>query len=140
MRTLSQVRVPAKLEHLERLLEVVSSSARHAGIADSRIREIEVAAEEALVNVFHYAYSGDQGDVEVTCKVTGKEEFIVEIADSGRPFDPTTREEPDTAADIAHRKVGGLGILLTKKLMNDMKYRRESEKNVLSLVVLKESG
>ena len=140
MSILSQIRVPAKLEHLEQLLEAVTSSARQAGIADSRIREIEVAAEEALVNVFHYAYSGNQGDVEVVCKATGKEEFIVEIADSGRPFDPTTKREPDTAADIAHRKVGGLGILLIKRLMNDMKYRRESEKNVLSLVVLKGSG
>ena len=59
------------------------------------------------------------------------ERLIIEIVDSGVPFDPLSFEEPDMTHDISKREVGGLGIFLMKKLMDDVQYIRKGEKNIL---------
>jgi serine/threonine-protein kinase RsbW len=135
MDTLSRVAVPARLENLESLIDHISGRAQEAGFDPKRISEIQIAAEEALVNVIHYAYESEPGDVEVACGPAGNGRFIIKITDSGAPFDPLSVAEPDTCADVSERKIGGLGILLIKKLMDEVEYRREEGKNILTLVV-----
>jgi serine/threonine-protein kinase RsbW len=136
METLSQAVVPAKLENLEALVAHIAGSAEEAGFDPKRISEMQIAAEEALVNVMNYAYGSEAGDVRVVCGPTGDNRFIIEIADSGTPFDPLSVAEPDTSADVSERRIGGLGILLIRKLMDEVRYRREDGKNVLPLVVI----
>jgi anti-sigma regulatory factor (Ser/Thr protein kinase) len=137
MRILSRIKLPAKLENLERLIEFVSASANEQGIDRKRIVEIEISTEEALVNIFNYAYQNTDGDVSVVCKSDDNDKFIIEIEDSGIPFDLLSLKEPDTNLDISERKIGGLGIFLIRKLMDDIQYRREDDRNVLTLVVSK---
>jgi anti-sigma regulatory factor (Ser/Thr protein kinase) len=140
MQLLSNIKLPAKIEYLRKLMSSVSHCAREQGFNQKRISEIELAAEEALVNIFNYAYPGNEGDVEVICKLDPQDRLIIEILDSGVPFDMLSLGEPDTTADISERKVGGLGIFLIRKLMDDVQYQHEGTKNVLSLIVNKSKG
>ncbi len=133
MSILARISLPAQLENLEQFTEVVSSCASSAGLEEKRITEIQLAVEEALVNVFNYAYGDKSGQVELTC-ITEDGDFIVEIIDSGLPFDPLSLGEPDVTEGIGERKIGGLGVLLIRKLMDDVRYRRVEDTNVFDLV------
>ncbi|MBP6940838.1 MAG: ATP-binding protein [Syntrophorhabdaceae bacterium] len=135
MEVLSTIRVPAKLDHLHALIDMVSNCAKEQGLGEKRINEIEIAAEEALVNIFHYAYQGQEGDVEISCRVERGRTFIIEIIDSGMPFDPFSVSEPDTTLDVAERQIGGIGVFLIKKLMDEVTYQRDNNKNILKLAV-----
>lgn len=135
MAALSKIRVSAKLEHLHTLIDIVSNCAKEQGLSGKRINEIEIATEEALVNIFRYAYQGQEGDVEISCRTEDGGTFIIQIIDSGMAFNPLSLSEPDTTLDIGDRQIGGVGVLLIRKLMDDVIYRRDGDKNILELVV-----
>jgi len=133
---MSSLRLPAKLENLEKLIRSISVCAREKGCGGKRLQEIELASEEALVNIISHAYAGeDSGDVEVTCRAESDTAWIIEIRDWGIPFDATSYSEPDLHAPITDRKIGGLGIFLIRKLVDEIKYRREEDRNVLTLIL-----
>jgi anti-sigma regulatory factor (Ser/Thr protein kinase) len=64
--------------------------------------------------------------------------LIIEISDSGIPFDITKKADPDINASTEVREIGGLGIFLIKKMMDEVRYRREEGRNILDLIVTKE--
>jgi len=133
---MTTIRLPAKLENLEPIMAVVSGFLNANGMAGDRIPEIELATEEALVNIFNYAYTGrEPGDVEVRCQAEGEGRLIVEFRDSGSPFDVTALADPDLDAPLPERKVGGLGIFLIRKMVDEVLYRREEGHNVLTFVL-----
>jgi anti-sigma regulatory factor (Ser/Thr protein kinase) len=115
----------------------VSDNARQQGFDQKRIKEIELATEEAIANILNYAYRDAIGDIEITCKTKNNEKFIIEIVDSGIPFNPLSVDDPDIRADLSEREVGGLGVFLMRKLMDDVHYRRDENKNILTLIVSK---
>ena len=135
MPVLSKIALPAKLENLPAFLTVVSRSARAQGLSENKIKAIELASEEVLVNIFHYAFREKEGDVEIICQTDRKERLMIEIMDTGIPFDPLSKEEPDLTQDITTRKIGGLGIHIVKAFMDQVHYRREDDKNILTLVI-----
>lgn len=137
MPTLSQIVLPGKLESLQGFLTLVSRSARKQGFSDKRIGEVELAAEEALVNIFHYAYPEGTGEVKIIFRTEGADRVLLEITDTGIPFNPLTRADPDTASNLEERKVGGLGAHFIKTFMDEAHYRRDQGKNILTLVVYK---
>lgn len=140
MKILRQKIIPARLEYLQKSLDLVSSCARDQGFNKKKVLEIELAAEEALVNIFTYAYKGKEGNVEIACKLDNldNEKFIIEIADSGEPCNVLSIADPDIRADISERQPGGLGVFLMKNLMDDVQYAYEGNKNILRLIILKE--
>jgi len=130
---MSSLRLPAKLENLDKLIRFISACAGEKGCGEKRLHEIELASEEALVNIISYAYAGkDSGDVEVTCRAESDTAWIIEITDWGIPFDATSYADPDLDAPITDRKIGGLGIFLIRKMVDEIKYRREEDRNVLT--------
>ena len=137
MRLLLALTQPAKLESLEGLIRSISDCARAQGFDKKRISEIELATEEALVNIFKYSYPGKPGEVEIICKLD-ENRFIIEIIDFGIPFDVTSWPDPDITADRDERKIGGLGVFLIKKMVDEVRYRRENNRNILDLIVKKE--
>jgi serine/threonine-protein kinase RsbW len=106
------ITLPAKLDSLYDSMSFVSSCARDLGFSNERISEIELAMEEVLVNIFKYAYKDCSldGDIEITCTLADAQSFVIEIADSGVPFDIFSAREPDVTAGIDERQIGGLGI------------------------------
>lgn len=131
------ITLPAKLDSLYDFMDFVSSCARKQGFSNKRISEIELALEEILVNIIKYAYKDCvlDGDIEITCKLADAKSFAIEIVDSGMPFDIFSVREPDVNADIDERQIGGLGILFVKRLMDDVRYRREEGRNKLTLII-----
>jgi serine/threonine-protein kinase RsbW len=131
------ITLPAKLDSLYESMSFVSSCAMDLGFSNERISEIELALEEVLVNIFKYAYKDCSldGDIEITCTLADAQSFVIEIADSGVPFDIFSAREPDVTAGIDERQIGGLGIFFVKRLMDDVQYRREGGRNTLTLVI-----
>ncbi len=136
MKTLLRIKLPAQLGNLERLVKSVSDCAEAQGFDGKKVNEIELATEEAIVNICNYAYPKDPGEVEIGCMLEDGR-FVIEIRDCGIPFDMTSFSAPDITADVIERKIGGLGIFLIKRVMDEVRYRRENNQNILDLVVLK---
>lgn len=125
----------ATIDNLDELIQFVDDCAHGFVASDKRKLEIRLAVEEALMNIISHAYPEGAGDVEVTCGPDEDGRMVVEISDSGIPFDPHSRTNPDVSSDIEDREIGGLGILLIRKYIKDVRYRRDSDKNVLTLVI-----
>src|SRR4030042_4809773 len=109
MKVLLSLHLPARIENLGRFKESVAECARAQGFDQKRIYGIELAVEEILVNIFNYAYPETPGDVEINCKLENGR-LIIEIIDSGIPFDMTSLTDPDLTADVEERKIGGLWV------------------------------
>ena len=99
---------------------------------------VNLALEEAVSNVMLYAYPGrNDGKVFVEfakAKDEQGEKLIFTISDSGIPFDPTAKPEADITLSAEERAIGGLGIHLVRKLMDEIRYERQDGKNILTLV------
>ena len=119
-------------------MEAIDAFARKNGFSEKKVTEIELALEEALVNIFSYAYPESEGDAELRMDIKDSGDMVMVLIDEGMAFDMLTLDEPDTTMEISERQVGGLGIFLIRKLMDQVKYRRENDRNILALVVKKE--
>jgi len=125
--------LPAKLENLEKMFSFVREGAGRQGFIEEHVGKVQLACEEAIVNVINYAYPGGSGDVEITYdNKDGCLEIV--IADSGVEFNPLTLPEPDILSPVQDRKIGGLGIFMIKKIMDDVRYAREGGRNILTMV------
>lgn len=95
-------------------------------------QQLELALEEAFVNIARYAYPDTEGDVQISLSATAREMIII-LEDGGIPFNPLEREAPDITAPGEKRKVGGLGILMIKKNVDTLDYRYENNRNILTI-------
>lgn len=132
------LKLPAVLENLNTFVGFAHSGAASFGLNNKKITAIELALEEALVNIFNYAYPEGGGLVEVRFGPRNEKKFVVEIVDEGMPFDPLSCSDPDVTQGVEEREIGGLGILLIKEMADHVEYRRENTMNVLTFLVSKE--
>jgi len=132
---LPHIVVPAHLPSLQKSIAFVSSFAKAAGFELKRTREIELCVEEVLVNIFHYAYPGKGGQVTIACGRGDDGTLVIRIQDEGIPFNILSVSDPDITADIDERQIGGLGIYFVRQLMDGVEYRREANRNILTLSV-----
>ncbi len=97
--------------------------------------QVELAVEEIFVNIASYAYPSQNGDVTVTADVSGAEKktLTVVFRDSGIPFDPLAKEDPDITLPTVQRSIGGLGLFLVKDVMDDVTYRYADGYNILTI-------
>jgi serine/threonine-protein kinase RsbW len=127
------IKFPAQIENLYNILHFIKRCAHDQGLPKERIKEIELAAEEALVNIFNYAYPGEKGDVEVHCRVDDPGTLICDIIDAGIPFNILSQADPDLSGNILERDIGGLGVFLIKKMADSVDYERKEDRNILTL-------
>ena len=132
---MSSMQLPARIENMELLVRSFQTMPENVGFSGKRVKEIELATEEALVNIIDYAYPDDQGDIKVTCGRHPCGSFTIEIEDTGIAFDMLSLKDPDISAGISDREIGGLGVFLIRKLMDEVHYHRENGKNILHLRV-----
>lgn len=123
---------PAKDEYLAEALGFVEGKLEEAGCPMREQMQIAVCVEETFVNVAHYAYRGTEGTVKIGLGIENGLVTIV-FTDSGIPFDPLAKEDPDITLSADDRKIGGLGIFMVKKSMTDVRYVRENDKNVFTM-------
>jgi anti-sigma regulatory factor (Ser/Thr protein kinase) len=125
--------LPAVMESLGPFRLHVLAKVEEKHLAPAVCAKIELVLEEALTNIIHYAYPGEAGNMEVRCRVEPEQVFHLEILDWGGPFDPLARDAPDIDSDPEARKVGGLGIMLLRGMVDEIHYRREANKNILTI-------
>ena len=113
--------------------EFVEQVAEQLGYNMTDSMNMNLALEEAVVNVMNYAYpTGLEGDVTVEAKAN-TEQLTFTITDSGQPFDPTVRGEVDITLPAEERAIGGLGIHLIRRYMDSINYERHEGHNILTL-------
>ncbi len=91
-----------------------------------------VALEELFVNVAHYAYPDSKGTVKIGIDTSG-DSIVVQLTDSGIPFNPVAMPDPDITESAEERKIGGLGIYMVKKSMDSMTYEYKDNQNILTI-------
>ena len=137
---LCSIELPATLESLSGFIHEITRCAREAGFGEHKAGVIELAVEEAIVNIIKYSYTADKGTISATCGEDSEGGFNIKIVDSGPPFNPLMKDTPDTEASIEDRAVGGLGIFFIKKMADSVDYRREDNKNILTITIYKKNG
>ena len=128
------VQFTAKFEYLDDIREFVGAIAREGGFGDKDVYNIQLATDEAASNIIEHAYEKiSDGVLELSCGVKNDQITIV-LTDRGESFDPSEIPLPDLKADLANRKIGGLGIFLMRKLMDEVHYETKADKsNVLTM-------
>ena len=97
--------------------------------------QLAIAAEEIFVNIAHYAYAPGTGEAAVRVEVSDDPPAAaVTFIDRGVPFDPLAKPDPDVSLSAEERGIGGLGIYMTKKSMDDMRYEYKDGQNILTLI------
>lgn len=126
---------PAKFEFLDEIREFVGTIARENGFGDKDVYNIQLATDEAASNIIEHAYEAvTDGVLDLSCGMKA-EGLMVVLVDHGQPFDPSDVPLPDLQADLADRKIGGLGIFLMRKLMDEVHYQSNPDKsNVLTMI------
>ena len=90
--------------------------------------------EEIFINIASYAYAPDKGRATVRVEVSGEPVSVtITFIDHGIPYDPLSRQDPDVTKSAEDREIGGLGIFLTRKIMDDLSYEYRDGKNILTL-------
>jgi serine/threonine-protein kinase RsbW len=129
------LQMAARTGNLDRLVRTAGKHAASLGLSRERVSEVELAVEEVMANVCMYAYPEAEGDLTVSYFIgSGPAKLVVEIADSGLPFNILTAPEPDLASDLDQRKVGGLGAYLVRTIADEAEYERAEGKNIVRLV------
>ena len=126
--------LPNDVQAVPQLAEFVDMVCEAVGFDMATAMQLNLAIEEAVVNVMNYAYpAGTTGTVNIDAKAS--EEWLkFIISDSGAPFDPTAKAEVDTTLSAEDRGIGGLGIHLIRQIMDSINYERTDERNVLTLI------
>lgn len=121
-------------EEVPALVDFIADQAALAGLPESRLAHLRIAVEEIALNICNHAYAGEAGKLEIGVHGDA-ERFVTELSDEGPPFDPSAAPEPDVNATVRGRPIGGLGVLLVNRLMDEFTYRRDGDRNVVTLVV-----
>jgi serine/threonine-protein kinase RsbW len=126
---------PTKYEALDAMRQFVCQAADDVGMNESDSYKVQLAVDEACSNIIEHACGGECGDeIEITCSAAS-DRLTIMIRDHGEPFDPDSAPAPDLEADLENRPIGGLGIYLMKRLMDDVRYEvLGGAGNVLTLV------
>lgn len=129
-----EMTIEAELSNLDEVLAFVDAHLEEAGCGMKEQMQLDVAVEEIYVNIAHYAYVPQTGTAKISVDIdTDKRQIVVEFRDSGVEFDPLAKPDPDTTLSAEERQIGGLGIYMVKKSMDDVTYSRENGENILTL-------
>ncbi len=131
---MNELTVNATLENIETVTKFVDEQLEELDCPLKAQMQIDVAIDELFGNIAHYAYSPDVGPATVKVGVE-KDPMAVVITfiDNGVPYDPLAAADPDTTLSAEDREIGGLGIFLVKKTMDDVVYEYKNGQNILTI-------
>ena len=123
---------PADINELASVTVFLEEELDKAEASPKLMVTFAVALEELFVNVAHYAYPDSKGTVKIGIDTSG-DSIVVQLTDSGIPFDPVAMPDPDITESAEERKIGGLGIYMVKKSMDSMTYEYKDNQNILTI-------
>lgn len=132
---MKELTVKADDKNLEQVLAFIDEILEAHECPPKTQMQIDVAVEELFVNIAHYAYSPDTGPATLRVE-TQKEPLsvIITFIDGGTPYNPLAKPDPDVTLSAEERGVGGLGIYIVKKSMDNVLYEYKDGKNILTII------
>ncbi len=128
------LKLPANMEHLEEVLSMIRTMLEDADAGMKSSLAVEVVVEEIVTNIASYAYPDEEGKMEIDCLLEPSlSTIVIHFTDWGIAYNPIERENPDINAPLEERGIGGLGIYMTKKMMDQVTYERIDGKNRLTI-------
>ena len=131
---MDELEIEAKVENLDEVLAFVDERLENAGCPMRTQTQIDIAVEEIFVNIASYAYQPGTGNARIGVLVSEDPLAVtIRFIDSGMPYDPLAKEDPDVTLPVEERPIGGLGIYMVKKSMDSVTYSRRDNMNELIL-------
>lgn len=131
---MSELTLEAKVENLDEVLAFVDKILEELDCPPKAQMQIDVSVEELFVNIANYAYAPGTGSA--TIRVTKQNDPIgvaITFIDSGVPYNPLAKKDPDITLSAEERQIGGLGIYMAKKSMNSIEYEYTDGQNILTI-------
>ena len=128
------LKVETKQDELDRVSTAIEDFGLQADWPMDLVFKVNLALEEVVINVMNYGHDDGLHEIEISL-FSDENALTIEIVDDGRPFDPLhDAPRPNVTGELEDRNIGGLGIHLVRKIMDDVRYRREQGKNHLTMV------
>lgn len=131
---MKEMTIAATVENIVTVTDFVNEQLEALDCPMKAQMQIDIAIDELFGNIAHYAYSPDVGNVTVRIEVAAEPlAVIITFIDGGVPYDPLTTADPDITLSAEERQIGGLGIYMVKKAMDEITYEYKDGKNILSI-------
>ena len=130
---MKQIKVKADTAELDNVLSFADTILEELGCSVKAQMQIDIAIEEIFVNIAHYAYPEAEGEAVISVDSGEGPSVTITFEDEGIPYDPLKNEDPDITLSADDRPIGGLGIFMVKKSMDEVSYEYKDGKNRLTI-------
>lgn len=131
---MKELTINATVENIETVTAFVDEQLEEMGCPMKAQMQIDIAIDELFSNIAHYAYNPEVGPATVRVEVTQDPmAVVVTFIDKGKQYDPLAKEDPDVTLSAEERDIGGLGIYIVKKSMDDISYEYRDGQNILRI-------
>lgn len=131
---MEEIKVEAELAQLDKVIQFINTKLAENSCVMKEQMQIDVAVEEIYVNIARYAYPDKNGTCVIQFSFDCETGIaVIRFIDSGIPYNPLARKEPDTTLSAEERSIGGLGIFMVKKTMDSMAYEYKDGCNILTM-------
>ena len=131
---MKELTIAATVENIETVTDFVNEQLEALDCPMKAQMQIDIAIDELFGNIAYYAYNPDVGEATVRVEVTEDPlAVVITFIDNGVPYDPLAKEDPDTTLSAEERKIGGLGIYMVKKSMDEIAYEYKDGQNILKI-------
>ncbi len=130
---MKEITIEAITDNLDDVIAFVSGELENFGCSVKLQMQIELSVEEIFVNIAHYAYTQEVGMATICVDIDSENMMSLTFTDRGVPYDPLKKPDPDITLSAEDRQIGGLGIFMVKKYMDEVIYEYKDGQNVLTL-------
>ena len=131
---MDELHIDATIENIAKVTEFVDSRLESINCPPKALMQVDLAIDELFSNIARYAYNPDVGPATVRIEVENEPlAVIITFIDHGVPYDPLKKDDPDVTLSAEDREIGGLGIFLVKKTMDDVVYEYKDGQNILRI-------
>ena len=131
---MKELNIAATVENIEVVTDFVNEQLEALDCPMKAQMQIDIAIDELFGNIAHYAYNPDVGDATVRVEVVEEPlAVVITFIDQGVPYDPLAKADPNTSLSAEEREIGGLGIFMVKKTMDEISYEYKDGRNILSI-------
>lgn len=131
---MKELTIAATVENIGAVTDFVNEQLEALDCPMKAQMQIDIAIDELFGNIAHYAYNPDVGEATVRVEVIDEPlSVVITFIDGGVPYDPLAAADPDTTLSAEERAIGGLGIFMVRKSMDEITYRYENGRNILSI-------
>ncbi|MDD1695894.1 MAG: cache domain-containing protein [Methanoregula sp.] len=128
-----ELKISTDIREIPKISALLDERMHTYGFDSEEILDTQLAVEESVTNVINHGYKKPGGEIIVSCRIS-PDRIEVQITDAAPRFDPLAVPEPELDSSIEEREIGGLGVFLIRKVMDETSYRYESGKNILVLI------